>query len=285
MRVLVTGGSGFIGQHLVASLAGHDILNIDTALGHDIRSAITEQRIIAFNPEVAYHLAAVHFIPWCIANPRETLDVNVLGTANVLEALRRTDVHTVVAASSAGIYGYSLSPFAENDTPIPPNVYGESKLMSEVALQRFARERADTRVAVVRPFNVIGPGDLAEHVLPKIIRAMVSERPLTLGSVWPQRDYVGVFDVVEALRMVEEGPSVYDVFNLGTGHGSTVTELIGHLEAVSGRKVEYTYDAANERPGEGHLVADIGKMYARGWRPENVRHSVALAWEDACSPS
>src|SRR5262249_8001557 len=157
-RVLVTGGAGFIGSHLVEALldGGADVLAVDdfrlgrrehlenrgpdshlTVLDGDIRSAADLRSVADFAPDTVFHMAALHFIPYCNAHPQEALDVNVLGLDTVIRAVRGAPLKAFVFPSSGAIYGFGNGPWPETAFARPDEIYGISKWMGEQIMSRF----------------------------------------------------------------------------------------------------------------------------------------------------
>jgi UDP-glucose 4-epimerase len=290
-RVLVTGGAGFIGSHLVERLieAGATVLVVDDLrLGQhehlksarasangslrvvegDIRSADDLSCITEFRPDTVFHLAALHFIPYCAAHPAEALDVNVLGLQSVLRALRGAPLESLVFASSGAVYGLGDDPWAETAPVRPDEVYGLSKWVGERILAQFQEDRPDVRVVAARLFNSYGPRETNPHVVPDIVRAVNEGRPIELGNLWPKRDLVFVTDTADALVAVAEGTSGYEVFNVGTGVGTAIEDVVAAIEMLVGSTLEVRQVPERMRDGDGHLISDPRKlMDTTGWRP------------------
>lgn len=259
MRTLVTGSAGFVASHL--PVIG-DVLNIDLADGNDIMTQDVMARIKAFEPEIVFHLAAHHFIPWCEANPVETERTNVLGTANVLEASRGPALKAFVLASSAAVYGYDIEPISETHLLSGKSVYAHSKYRAEVALRQWSNE--DARFVAARLFNVVGTGDKWGHVIPEIIHHRHED--ILLGNTWPKRDYVHADDVGQALQfLAHHAPSGFTAWNVGTGVGTTVSEIVQHVGDLTGTKMKTITYAGKVRSDDGHLVADPSALSDLGW--------------------
>lgn len=258
MRVLVTGCDGFIGSHLKV-----DAIGIDLKRGDDV---LTSYDVIReFDPQVVYHLAAHHFIPWCEDHPWETTRTNVLGTEAVLEACGPS-LETFVLASSAAVYGFSSARLPEDSALVGTGVYAASKQEAERRLARFGELRPGVRSVAARLFNVVGPGDSWPHVLPSIAKAHMAGEPVYVGNTWPQRDYVHVDDVTDALQLLaERAPLGFSAWNVGTGDGTSVGELLQVIGLVSGRKVDAHTRYEKTRADDGHLIADVLRTAELGW--------------------
>ena len=304
-RALVTGGAGFIGSALCRELlrAGHEVLVFDdlsfgrrelvqdgpacTFERGDVRDAAHVARVVQrFRPRLVFHLAALHFIPYCNAHPVETVEVNVGGTRNLLGACRATPPECVFFASTAAVYPLERSPFAEDHPIGPVDVYGETKLIGEELARLFHLE---TRVGVraCRFFNAFGPNETNPHLIPEVARQLAGPGPhvLRLGNLDPVRDYVHTSDLVAALlALASSGREGYAVYNIGSGRGVSVREVVSAFQAAVGGALAVEQEAARVRKVERlELVADITRIGRdTGWLPrvdfaEGIRRLVASA--------
>jgi UDP-glucose 4-epimerase len=290
--VVVFGGAGFVGHHLVRRLAdaGRRVVVLDD-LSRGRRALLAPAletgrvRLVegcvaapgaaralleAVRPATVFHLAAMHFIPQCVAAPTDTIRVNVLGTQSVLEALEVVPDARLVFVSTADVYAPGERPHREDDPIGPNNVYGLSKLIGEQLLALAGRTRPRPgRALAARLFNVYGPGETNPHVLPDLLAWVRRGEPPRLGNLEPLRDYVHVHDVVDALLglAVYDGPA--DVFNVGTGVATSVATLVRTLGEALGRPLEAHQDPAKVRAVERmRLVADATRAAREfGWRP------------------
>lgn len=284
--VLVTGAAGFIGSTLCPRLAaaGYRVVGYDDLsrgrreylppevrlVEGDVRDALRVRDTVAgVKPDWLIHLAAMHFIPDCLARPRETMDVNVEGTRHVLDACRHAAVGHVTFASTAAVYAPTDLPCVEDITPLQPmEVYGESKLAAERVLGVF---HGDTGipVTILRMFNAIGRRETNPHLVPEIFEALRTSDVITLGNLEPRRDYIDSRDVADAILSVAGAPGGIQVFNVGTGVAYSVRELVDRLEGWLGRPLTVHQDPARMRPTERQLlVADIDRIRrATQWTP------------------
>jgi UDP-glucose 4-epimerase len=316
MRVLVTGGAGYIGSVVAEALLarGHGVVVYDNlARGHrdavpddaplvvaDVLDAATlgaelrEHRI-----DGVVHLAGLSLVGESVTNPDRYYHVNVLGGLTLLDAMRAAGVGLLVFSSSAAVYGEpSKQPIEEDDPPAPTNPYGETKLALERAITWYGRA-FNLRGVSLRYFNAAGASersgerhDPETHLVPIVLQVAAGhrERVTIYGDDYPTRDgtcvrdYVHVLDLadahVRALDALAKGaPSA--VYNLGCGgEGYTVREVIETAAAVTGRTIATR--VGPRRAGDpATLVAATGRITRDlGWRPQrqDLREVIGSAW-------
>ena len=290
MKTLVIGGAGFIGSHLVERLLrdGHSVRVLDNlttgkrenlaAVGKDVELVVADVR----HPErlqqemrgceVVFHQAAIVSVPYSVEHPHETLDVNLQGTLNVLDAARKEGVRRVVMASSAAIYGEDPElPKRETMVPSPISPYGLEKLASEHYLAIWAKLFGIETVGL-RYFNVFGPRQDPSSPYSGVIsifvdRILKGENPTIFGDGLHSRDFVFVADVVEANLLAgtraARPPKAGDkassrVYNIGGGKRTTLNELAAALGKICGRDVKPKH--AEPRAGDiRDSLADISR--------------------------
>ncbi len=268
MRVLVTGGAGFIGSHSVDALieAGHDVAVVDDlssgnrSFVHDdaefhevdVRSEALSEIFAAFKPSHVLHLAAQMDVRASVERPVFDADVNVLGTINVLENCVANQVQTIVFSSTGGaIYGEPADLPADEETPAMPMCpYGVSKLAAEHFI-RFYEKAHGLHFTILRYGNVYGPRQSphGEAGVCAIFsgRMLDGEAPTLYGGGTPMRDYVYVGDVVRANVYGLERPKGCAI-NIASGQGTTVRQLYDIIEACTDFQGEPIL--APLRPGE-----------------------------------
>jgi len=257
MRCLVTGGCGFVGSALVHRLLAEscEVVVVDDLsrgsrenLGPDrdrvsvVHQDVTNSlsRIFAsFQPQAVFHLAALHFIPDCDADPALCLRVNVDGTRSVLNAMAALrDPAALVLASSAAVYAPADRAHQEQEDALGPiDVYGHSKRWAEELATGLAA-RTGTGVGIARLFNVFGPGETNAHFIPSLICQMQAGESVRLGNLSSKRDYVFVDDVADALlRLARHAADGHRVdgqpvtVNVGSGRAYTGHEVVEALAA------------------------------------------------------
>ncbi len=286
MKVLITGGSGFIGSHLVAHYQGRaEIVVLDNfrsgrranLSGFNCRlveGSILDRGLLhelMKGVDLVFHLAALVSVPESMRLPAETVSLNVHGLLNVLEAAREAGVGKLCFASSAAVYGEtSESPKMETMRPDPRSPYAITKLDGEYYCDLHARE-GWLATACLRFFNVFGPrqdpaGAYAAAV-PIFIQKAIRNEPLTIhGDGGQTRDFIFVGDIVNALTFLAEQPEVQGVFNAGYGESTSIQQLATQVIQLTQSRSEIIHAAP--RPGDiRHSSASITKLRSAGWKP------------------
>jgi UDP-glucose 4-epimerase len=285
MRILVTGGAGFIGSHVVEHFhRDHEVVVLDDlrsghlrnldGLRHDmVRGSILDPEAL----ETAcrgvgriFHLAALVSVPESVSRPEECARLNVEGTRRVLEAARRHGAHKVVLASSAAIYGDNPTvPKVETMTPEPKSPYAATKLEGERLLAAAAADGLST--ASLRFFNVFGPrqdpASAYAAAVPIFIRKALRGEPISIhGDGGQTRDFVYVKDIVGALTHVAGRPDAQGVFNVGYGRSLTIADLAQEILRLTGSSSTVTH--LPPRAGDvRHSLASADRLRATGWKP------------------
>jgi len=323
-KVLVTGGAGYIGSHVVKALGerGYRVLTYDSlvtghrwavlygelVVGDLLDTTRLEEVMRAFRPDAIIHFAAYIVVPESVAHPLKYYHNNVTGSLSLLAAMHRTGVKDVLFSSSAAVYGIPEQvPVPESARLAPINPYGQSKAVVEHVL-RDLREAGAVNYVSLRYFNVAGAdpqGRLGEgkedatHLITVATRAAAGRRSgLSIyGTDYPTpdgtciRDYIHVEDLasahVRSLEYLLEGGRS-DVFNCGYGRGYSVLEVVAATRRATG--VDFPVRHEGRRPGDPPvLVADAGKIRGvLGWVPVHDELEVIIGsawqWERARRP-
>ncbi|MCH2182809.1 MAG: UDP-glucose 4-epimerase GalE [Mariniblastus sp.] len=315
MRVLVVGGAGYIGSHMVRLLekAGHHVVVLDN-LSTGFKQAVTSSPLVVGDMgdrslvestmrehriDSVMHFAACALVGESVEHPAKYYQNNVAGTLSLLEAMREVGVGKIVFSSTCATYGIPTEmPIHEGIVQAPVNPYGFSKLVCERMLDDYA-QAYDFGFAALRYFNAAGAspaGDIGEdhdpetHLIPIVLQVALEQRDsiTVFGEDWPTRDgscvrdYVHVDDLgmahLAALERIEPGAGIK--VNLGTGHGHTVREVIDVCRQVTGAKIEVKSGA--RRPGDPpELVADPALAREMlDWTPRynDLQAIVETAW-------
>ena len=254
MRILVTGGAGFIGSHLVDRLTsdGHTVAVLDSLstgkkeyVNHraefielDVTEEAARKAAVKFKPEIIYHLAAQKSLSYSIDHPVEDAEVNILGTLNVLESARATKAR-VIFTSTAAVYGAAAVPITEDTLVKPETPYGIAKAAAEHYLNFYSRYYKLQTVAL-RFSNVYGPrqdpyGEAG--VIALFIDGILKGKELAVhGDGRQTRDFLYVGDAVEALIKAMNATGTFDI---GSDTETSVFDLVKILEKIHGAKVAY----------------------------------------------
>lgn len=313
MKLLVTGGAGYIGSIVSRLLVtrGHEVVVFDSLeRGHrsavagearlvvaDLRDAQAISETLAEGFDGVLHFAALALVGESVSHPERYYRTNVCGSLNLLEAMRTAGVPRLVFSSTCAVYGQPDEvPISESAPPRPENAYGASKLAVDQMISAFSIAHGIGAVSL-RYFNVAGAsGGVGEdhepetHLIPNVLRAVLGKRTSVdiYGTDYPTpdgtaiRDYIHVDDLATAHLLALEGAHAgqHRIFNLGNGSGFSVREVIAAAEEVVGETVP-TIEAPR-RPGDPPmLVAASGKIRSElGWEPHkpSLAEMIADAW-------
>ncbi len=286
MKILVTGGAGFIGSNIVEELLKRNFSvrvldNFSTGKKENLKDFVNDIEIIEGDIrsyhivdkatrgiEVILHQAALPSVPRSVYDPITTNEVNVGGTLNILYAAKENKVRRVVFASSSSVYGDNPElPKHEGMIPNPLSPYAVSKLAGEKYCQVFSKLYG-LETVIFRYFNVFGPRQDPDSqysaVIPKFIKAMLNnERPIIYGDGTQSRDFTYVANVVEANILAATNPIDSGlVMNCACSGNISLNELVGELNKLLGKNLEPIYD--KPRPGDiKHSYADISLISAK----------------------
>ena len=313
MKLLVTGGAGYIGSIVARQLllAGQEVVVLDNLeRGHrmavpagarlivsDLRERDAVARAIAEGFDGVLHFAALALVGESVSHPELYYRTNVGGTLNLLDAMREAEVGRLVFSSTCAVYGQpDQVPIPETAPPRPANAYGASKLAVDTMIGDFCRAHALGAISL-RYFNVAGAsGELGEdhdpetHLIPNVLRTALGRNQYVsiYGTDYPTpdgtaiRDYIHIEDLAASHLLALEGTRVgeHQIFNLGNGNGFSVREVIATAQDITGTAIP-TCDAPR-RPGDPPMLVAASERIrsALGWRarkPE-LAEMVADAW-------
>jgi len=300
VHVLVTGGGGFIGSHLVEALVQNGARvrafvrynsRGDPGLLSRLSPEIFEKLEIvagdlrdlpALNSamqgiEIVFHLGALIAIPYSYKHPVEVVESNVIGTLNVLMAGRENGIKRIVHTSSSEVYGTALKiPIGEDHPLQGQSPYSASKIAADKLAESFYCAY-DLPVVTLRPFNTYGPGQSARAVIPTIITQALTDNVIYLGNLDTLRDFTYVSDTVNGFLCAAMVPGIDGkTFNLGVGKEARISELANEIISLLGKSIEIKVDPVRLRPGKSEvqrLISD--NTLARenlGWNPQIDLH-------------
>ena len=293
MKIIVTGGAGFIGSHLCDKYVkeGYKVLCLDNFINGNlmnIRHLLSSRNFKLINGDIRdfdllekitrdvdaiFHLAAQIHVDRSIIEPRMTYEINVLGTQNILEAARMFDVNKVIHASTSEVYGSALyAPMDEQHPLSAPHPYGASK----VAADRMCHAYIQTygmNICIMRPFNIYGPRQKdsgyggAISLFTK--RVLSNLPPIIYGDGEQTRDYTYVEDIVAAYDLIlNYDKPLTNPINFGTGNEIKIIDLANLIIKLSNKEGIIKPVHIEPRPGEvQRLIADISKAREIGWEP------------------
>lgn len=299
MKSLIIGGAGFVGAYLVRHLKndlGQDVVvtkmpqeqvhvsgvNMDDIQVLDL-NILEKDSILDLlrevHPDCIYHLAAQSSVSVSWKNPALTIDVNVKGGVNILEALRELDYKPrVLFIGSGEEYGHILpneTPIREGNASRPGNIYAATKACQNMLAKIYA-DAYGLDVMMVRAFNHIGPNQQPLFVVADFckqvaeIEAGSREPVMKVGNLSAKRDFTDVRDVVRAYALLMESGCAGETYNIGSGHAIAIEDILGIILRNSSVDIKVEVDSAKLRPVDVPIIeADTSKVYAAtGWQPE-----------------
>lgn len=314
MRVLVTGGAGYVGSAVSSELlrAGHQVTVLDNlqqgheqavprgaqfVLGDICRPTALGRLFRQLRIDAVMHMAAETVVEYSTTDPKRYFQTNVTGGANLLNVMLKHDIHRLVFSSTAAVYGEPQAiPIPEDHPKSPINAYGLSKLMFEQILDWYGRAYGLKHVSF-RYFNAAGAAErLGEdhlpetHLIPNVLKAALEKKPVSVfGTDYPTadgscvRDYVHVVDIARAHVLALERMDLLSgrVYNLGNQQGYSVKEVIHTAEEVTGMKIRV--QAGPRRSGDPAVLVASSSLAGSelGWRPQypSLKSIISSAWD------
>lgn len=293
-RVLIIGAAGFVGNHLIDYILANcknwkvtatkmprekiekkvEVRDLDITMPEQINQLLSEVQ-----PDYIFHLAAQSSVALSWKSPKLTVNINIIGSINVLDAVRNMEKHPrVLLIGSGEEYGYVKEdeiPIQEDNNTRPGNIYAVTKVCQNMIGHLYS-EAYGMRVISTRSFNHTGPNQAPQFVVPDFchqvaeIEAGKQEPVIKVGNLSAKRDFTDVRDVVRAYCMLMEKGQAGETYNVGSGHSIAIQEILNQILAKSDKKIEVYQDPTKFRPVDVPIIeADISKLQAAtGWKPE-----------------
>lgn len=297
-QVLVTGAGGFIASHLVERLVSEgaqvrafvrynsrndigmlrlispDVFSQIEIVRGDLRD-VEAVRSVVRGMDTVFHLGALIAIPYSYMNPREVIDVNIMGTLNVLMAARDFSVRRVVHTSTSEVYGTAqYVPIDEKHPLQGQSPYSASKIGADKIAESFYRS-FEVPVVTLRPFNTYGPRQSARAVIPTIITQALTRDEVSLGSLDPSRDFTFVKDTINGFLCMSEAENILgQEVNLGNDNTIRIGDLVDKIFGIIGKTPKVVTDFQRVRPGKSEVM----KLWA-----SNQKAKELIGWEPRVS--
>lgn len=285
MKILITGGSGFIGSHLVDRLLneGNEVIVIDRSIKYQnlpkhpklkgYHYSVLDNIADLFKDiDIVYHLAALTRPQWSIKYPFETIEANVLGIVKILEHARDNNVKRVVFVSSSDMYGdQEIYPTPEDVIPHPLNFYALSKWQAEQVFDLFYKLYG-LEYNIIRPFNAYGSrmplSGIYTSAIATYINAIKNDKPFKMfGNGEQRRDFIYIDDIIDMLMLVGTSEVKCKAFNCGSGFNYSINEVKGMIEEIIGKKMPFERLPAQFEKKQ--TLADISKAKTLlNWKPK-----------------
>jgi nucleoside-diphosphate-sugar epimerase len=282
-NVLVTGATGFVGPYLVKELLRQEarikVLTMDkmrnipgledkiTRLSGNITEPDSLQNIMK-DVDIVFHLAAISNVNYAISHPRETFETNATGTLNLLEEARKNEVEKFVYISSSHVYGIpQYLPMDEKHPVNPHEPYAASKAAAEMLVNIYALNYG-LKTTIIRPFNMFGPGQSEDFIIPSIIGQALRKEVVELGNLTPTRDLLYITDAIEGmLTIAQKGEGIY---NIGSGIETSIKEVVETIINIIDPVKKYVSIETRRRSNAidiPRMCADVSRVNKLGWSP------------------
>jgi UDP-glucose 4-epimerase len=281
-QIIITGGAGFIGINLVKKLIklGYfpiiidnlsnsnisELKNIPKNSYYLIKSDINNENEIlkeleVFSPKILIHLAALHYIPFCIKNPLKTRAVNIQGTKNIFKISMQKKIQDIIFTSSGAVYKPSYKAHKEEDKLQPIDIYGKTKKEAEEFLLKNCK-KYKINLTILRLFNIYGKFDLTPHFIPEIIKRLKRTENLKVGNLKTKRDYLYIDDLLDVfIKILTIKDYSYNILNIGTGNTCDGAEVIKLISSIKKKNIQIIEDISLLRKTDRPILcADIKKV-------------------------
>lgn len=275
-KILITGHSGFIGSNLVNSISDKSkLIGLSTKyLPASIGIKQIKKNILktSFNqiPNISHiiHLAALTDIKFCQKNPSKCFEVNIRGTAKILELARKRDCK-VIFLSTSHVFGKpQFLPINEDHPRIANSIYSASKISGEVLCESYSKSYG-IDISIIRLFSIYGPNSPSHLVTNKIISQLLKKNTIKLGNVKTKRDFLYVDDAINAIKIVLKKTHDFNSFNVGTGKSTSILDICKILQKFSQKRVKIESQKSLLRKDDiKDMRADIHKIKKIGWKPK-----------------
>lgn len=267
-KILVTGGTGFIGSALVKRLAhsGHEVIALGSRDG-DIETIDITKKLQGKRVDHIVHLAGQTYVPDSWTRPAAFYRVNVQGTANVADYCRKSGA--ALTYVSAYVYGAPAAlPIREDSVVAPHNPYAQSKFLGEMVCQQFAQSFG-LNITILRPFNIYGIGQSSFFLIPKIIDQALHAERIELDSLTPKRDYIYIDDLVDAIAVSLGKTPSGSIYNLGSGVSISVEDVVRFVQVAAATDKPVVSKGIQRENEVMDVVADMSRFSVDfAWQPK-----------------
>lgn len=273
MRVLITGINGFIGSHLASALGKreHKVLGLTHDKGGVLNPTIVGKAIQ--DVEIVIHLAAITSHKNIVEKRFETLETNLQGTKNVLDAFSKSkNARKFLYASGGKVYGKIMSlPISEDHPTNPQNILGKSKLITERLIDFYSNNSKE--FVIFRIFNVYGKNQKENFLIPTILKQLgKGKRQLTLGDIGAKRDYIYIDDLVNAfiLAFEKKEKTGISIYNVCSGKATSARQIVKIISKIKGRSIKIKTNPNLYRKDEARIEYGSYKLAQKtfGWKPK-----------------